>query len=243
MGVFDFLSGKSLEERALAFNRDNGGIIPDYGRRQVAPRTSGLILTFFEKHPAWRQLPKDLLEELSLRVADRSRNWVVYDPLHALEVLVLAEYRYSVLKKNFLPLCDDPSPVMKAPEARLHLFSMTFSKLANECARALAEAEGRGYPDDMIKDRLEDAKACAEASLICDRYYLPSFIPCAWGWALKDSDIDKSIKILEEGAVWGKEMATAAPHKISLFDQEMINDADAYINDIEQTKLEIMKLR
>lgn len=242
MGLFDFLVGKSLEERALAFNRDNGGIIPDYGRRQVVPRSAELILLYLTKHPSWSQLPKDLLEELSKRVADRSREWIVYDNLHALEVLVIAEYRSSALKKNFLPICEDGSALMNTPEARLHFFAMTFSRLANQCAMTATESGGRGLPEDVIMDRLEDAKAFAEASLICSRYYLPSFMPAAWGWALKNGDITKAVAILDEGIQWGKMMSESRPHKLGVFDEGFVKDLDEHINALEQTKREIQNL-
>ncbi len=240
MSLFDIFKDNSLQKKTAAFYKNNN-IIPDFGAIEVAPRSASQIFTFFSKHPGWGQLPNDLLTELSTRVADRSRNWAIYDTDHALEIVVFATERTNALIHNFIPICRDNEPPMDTPAARLYLFAMTFEQLANKFLREVMENRDRISKDAMIKG-IEDAKAFAEATLICDRYFLSSFMPAAWGWLLKDDNTEMAVSILDEAIQWANDMGTVRPHITSMFDEQFISMSNDHINILEETKRNILEM-
>jgi hypothetical protein len=241
MSLFGIFGGSSIRKQTAAFYKCNG-VLPDFGSRQVAPRTMGQVLAYLSKHPGWRQLPPDVLAELSSRVADRSRRWTVYDVDHALEILVFMTEKSNALSHNFIPICRrDNKPPMDSPEARLYLFAMTFERLASTYIRDISE-HGDRLPRKRIAEVLEDVKGYAEASLICDRYLVTSFMPSALGWALKNGDIDKAVRILDEGIGWASEMGTARPHKASPFDEQFISNIGEQVECIKQTRRSVLEM-
>lgn len=233
MGLFDIFRGNSLEKQVLAFYETNSDL--------TSIRTAAQMLDFFSRHPGWKQLPQDVLQELSTRIADKSRKWVVYDSDHAFEILVFMTEKSNALVHNFIPICRDIKSA-DTPEAKLYIFAMTFEKLASKYIREMSEQRDR-LPERKVADGLEDAKAFAEASLICDRYFVTSFMPSAWGWVLKNDDSAKAVAILDEGIRWVKEMGTARPHKASLFDEQFINDTGEQVKYLEDTKQCILEKR
>ncbi len=217
-------------------------VIRDFGDSLVSERTPTQVLDFFLAHPGWRLLPQDVLEELSARVADRSRRWVTYDVDHALEVLVFMTEKSNALVHNFIPISRHTDPPMDTPEVKLYLFSMTFEKLASKYIRQ-ASLRGDRFSEEQVADALEDAKAFAEASLICDRYFVTSFMPSAWGWVLKNGDVERAIAILDEGIQWARQMKNVRPHKASLFDEQCFLDVSDQVESLEATKRSILEVR
>ena len=241
MGLFDMFKSNSIQKQTAALY-ENNAVIPDFGAPQVSPRTPAQILAYLSKHPGWRQLPPDVLKELSARVADRSCKWTAIDVDHALEILILMTVKSNALNTNFIPICRADKPPADTPEWRLSMFAMKFELLASKILQQISEFAENHTPDD-VADALEDAKAYAEASLTCDRYYITSFMPLAWGWVLKNGDIEKAVSILDEGIHWARNMGTARPHKASKFDEQTIINQSEQVEAIEETKRIILKMR
>ena len=172
---------------------------------------------------------------ITTRIADKSRKWVTYDPDHAFEILVFITEKSNALAHNFIPICHDNQSPMDTVEAKLYLFSVTFEKLASRYIQEMSHY-GERLPPERVTHGLEEAKLFAEAALICDRYFLASFVPAAWGWVLKDNDIIKAITILDEGIRRARDMERVRPHKASLFDEQLIKDRSDWVECMEAVK-------
>ena len=197
------------------------------------------MMAFFGQHPGWSQLPRDVLEELSKRISDKSRQWIVYDTATAFKILILMTEQSNAIRENFIPICNGSK--RNAPEWNLYLFAMTFGQLASKYIREISE-NAESLPIVKISNGYESAKAFAESSLICDRYFISSFIPSAWGWVLKNGDSVKAISILDEGISWAKEMGVKNPHKESIAERSIIINPGDHIDCLEETKSEILKI-
>jgi len=79
-------------------------------------------------------------------------------------------------------------------------------------------------PQARIGEMLEDAKVYAEASLVCDRYHVLSFVPAALAWVLKEGDFGKALRICDEGIRWAAEMRTSLVHSVSIADIHAMED-------------------
>jgi len=209
-----FLAGETPRQRSFKFEIDNA-------RRIQSASTASEMLAIFNDHPEWRKLPQPVLKELSLRTADRSRRWEVYDCDHAFELLLFISAKRNKVATNFTKICGNTggSESLRTPEAKLHLFAHA---LYNQASLLVQEAP-KALTGEALSVALEDAKACAEASLICDRYYLFSFLPAAMAWVQRNGDLDKALKILAEGLLWAERMATECVHSVSIFDEGLLS--------------------
>jgi hypothetical protein len=216
MGLFDFLSRQTPQQRDIKFQIANA-------QRIQSATTASDMLAVLRDHPEWRKLPDDILKELCARTADRSRHWEVYDCDHAFEVLLFISMKRNKVATNFTWICDDTGgpASLRTPEAKLYLFAHALYHQAS----LLVQEAPKELTGEALSVALEDAKACAEASLTCDRYYLPSFLPAALAWVKKNGDLNKAQKILEEGVLWAERMATDRVHSISGYDEELLRQS------------------
>lgn len=170
MGIFNFFTKKSLDQQSAQFFKDNPG--------WETTSTSTQVFDFFSRHPSWKRLPENVLHELSLRVADRSRKWEAYDYSHALEILVFMETCFNTIETNLLKIYEDQKPPMDSPLSKLWLFAWTFQRLAGKIMEEAGQHAGtHSIGTGELLRRVEYAKSCAEAALICDRYFVTAYLP------------------------------------------------------------------
>ena len=202
----------SMEDEIAEFVDSN----PEIPNLQSEPE----ILAYFGSHPGWKSLPHSVLRELTIRMLNRDKRWITFNPSHAFTIVVFATQKCNGLIHNFIPICQDPAKVSK-PEEALTLFAMTFDNLAKKFHQEVEQYRNQ-LPPEQASIALEDAKLYAEAALICDRYYISAFMPAALSWILRERDIDKALDILSEGIKWARDMGAERPHSTSGIDEQFM---------------------
>ena len=228
MGLFDRWKKPRLNDEIFSFCKNNQ-IVPDFGNASVQPRTTSQILTFFRQLPGWNQVSSPVLNELSQRVGDRSRLWLSYDVDHALETLILSSISANILESGFIAATNNITE-----SAAKHLFDLAvaFSSLSENILGELDKQTAR-IPYDQQEAMLATAKSTAEAAIICDRYFIPAFLPLARSWS---HDRGKAVHIIDEGMKWSQEIITMRPHQACSQDEYYITNPRLMNEPFEQAK-------